>query len=193
MEGSVGELPVHRWPDVERRHHSKGAVGSHMLGIVQREPISDPRASIVANDGEAVMAERAHHGHEFVARGPLVPGPGVEHPAVPVSRQVGSDDGEVFRHCRANLMPGRVALGIAMQQQHRRALSSDHAGDVDVRALSWYDRYLGEAPTGAYASEALGRKMTATEKLKGLAAGRLTPQVLSHASEVAWTAKDAIC
>ena len=42
----------------------------------------------------------------------------------------------------------------------------------DLRALSWYDRYLGEAPTGAYASEALGRKMTATEKLRGLAAAR---------------------
>jgi TolA-binding protein len=42
----------------------------------------------------------------------------------------------------------------------------------DVRAVGWYDRYLGEAPTGAYASEALGRKMTATEKLKGLAAAR---------------------
>lgn len=26
-------------------------------------------------------------------------------------------------------------------------------------ALSWYDRYLGESPGGAYASEALGRKM----------------------------------
>ena len=42
----------------------------------------------------------------------------------------------------------------------------------DVRAVGWYDRYLGEAPTGAYASEALGRKMTATEKLRGLEAAR---------------------
>jgi len=42
----------------------------------------------------------------------------------------------------------------------------------DPRALFWYDRYLSEAPSGAYASEALGRKMTATEKLKGGAAAR---------------------
>jgi TolA-binding protein len=44
--------------------------------------------------------------------------------------------------------------------------------DGDVRALSWYDRYLNEAPSGAYASEALGRKMTATEKLRGIEAAR---------------------
>jgi TolA-binding protein len=45
-------------------------------------------------------------------------------------------------------------------------------GDGDVRALGWYDRYLNEAPSGAYASEALGRKMTATEKLRGIDAAR---------------------
>ena len=49
---------------------------------------------------------------------------------------------------------------------------SEASADGDVRALSWYDRYLNEAPTGAYASEALGRKMTATEKVKGLSDAR---------------------
>jgi TolA-binding protein len=33
-----------------------------------------------------------------------------------------------------------------------------------ARALAWYDRYLTEAPSGAYASEALGRKMTVLER-----------------------------
>jgi hypothetical protein len=119
-----------------------------MLWIVQRESISDPRASIVANDGEAVMAERPHHGHEFVASGPLVPRPGVEHPALPVSRQVGSDDGEVFRQYRANLMPRHVALRIAMQQQHRKALSSDHAGEVDTRRPAIQSRKTAEQGAG---------------------------------------------
>jgi len=36
------------------------------------------------------------------------------------------------------------------------------------RALEWYDRYLEEAPTGAFASEALGRKMTATDRTRGV-------------------------
>jgi TolA-binding protein len=41
-----------------------------------------------------------------------------------------------------------------------------------VRALEWYDRYLQEAPLGAYASEALGRKMTATARVQGPRAAR---------------------
>ena len=49
---------------------------------------------------------------------------------------------------------------------------SETGSDGDVRALSWYDRYLDEAPRGAYAAEAMGRKMTAIEKLEGLPAAR---------------------
>jgi hypothetical protein len=36
-----------------------------------------------------------------------------------------------------------------------------------ARALRWYDEYLSQAGTGTYASEALGRKMILTSKLKG--------------------------
>jgi hypothetical protein len=49
---------------------------------------------------------------------------------------------------------------------------SESGTDGDARALAWYDLYLSEAPAGAYASEALGRKMTATEKLRGLSGAR---------------------
>jgi hypothetical protein len=41
-----------------------------------------------------------------------------------------------------------------------------------ARALAWYDEYLARAPTGTYASEALGRKMTLTSKLQGRARAR---------------------
>ena len=44
------------------------------------------------------------------------------------------------------------------------------------KALAWYDQYLEGAPTGAYASEALGRKMIATSKLMGSAAARAVAQ-----------------
>jgi len=40
------------------------------------------------------------------------------------------------------------------------------------KALSWYERYLEEAPSGAYAGEALGRKMIVTHELMGVAAAR---------------------
>jgi TolA-binding protein len=39
-------------------------------------------------------------------------------------------------------------------------------------ALAWYERHLDEAPTGTYASEALGRKMTVLARLNGDAAAR---------------------
>jgi TolA-binding protein len=44
------------------------------------------------------------------------------------------------------------------------------------KALEWYDQYLEGAPTGAYASEALGRKMIATQKLMGGKAARAVAQ-----------------
>lgn len=37
------------------------------------------------------------------------------------------------------------------------------------QALRWYDEYLSQTPAGAYASEALGRKMILTNKLEGKA------------------------
>jgi TolA-binding protein len=39
-------------------------------------------------------------------------------------------------------------------------------------ALDWYERHLDEAPSGTYASEALGRKMTVLARLHGDAAAR---------------------
>jgi TolA-binding protein len=39
-------------------------------------------------------------------------------------------------------------------------------------ALAWYDRHLEEAPSGVYASEALGRKMTVLGRLGGEQAAR---------------------
>jgi hypothetical protein len=41
-----------------------------------------------------------------------------------------------------------------------------------ARAIAWYDQYLARAPAGAYAAEALGRKMTITSKIGGPAKAR---------------------
>jgi TolA-binding protein len=67
----------------------------------------------------------------------------------------------------------------------RRFPASEHANvaafhlgrmseaDGDTRtAFSWFDTYLGEDPNGAYASEALGRKMTLVQLLEGKQAAR---------------------
>jgi hypothetical protein len=39
-------------------------------------------------------------------------------------------------------------------------------------ALSWFEAYLGEVPSGTYASEALGRKMLLVQLLDGKPAAR---------------------
>lgn len=41
-----------------------------------------------------------------------------------------------------------------------------------ARAIAWYDEYLARAPRGPFAGEALGRKMTLTDKLGGPAPAR---------------------
>jgi hypothetical protein len=44
------------------------------------------------------------------------------------------------------------------------------------KAIVWYEEYLTRAPTGTYASEALGRKMIATSKLEGAARAQLVAE-----------------
>jgi TolA-binding protein len=41
-----------------------------------------------------------------------------------------------------------------------------------AQAIAWYDQYLTRAPTGPFASEALGRKMTLTDRSEGPARAR---------------------
>jgi ferric-dicitrate binding protein FerR (iron transport regulator) len=43
-------------------------------------------------------------------------------------------------------------------------------------AIGWYDRYLAEAPSGEFASEALGRKLVAQQRVSGPASARPTAQ-----------------
>jgi len=52
--------------------------------------------------------------------------------------------------------------------------ANEHAGSQAEtnKAIDWYDRYLKESPRGAYASEALGRKMVATWRSQGAPAAR---------------------
>jgi hypothetical protein len=45
-------------------------------------------------------------------------------------------------------------------------------GSGMAQAVAWYDEYLARAPTGAYAAEALGRKMTIASKVGSPAQAR---------------------
>jgi TolA-binding protein len=89
----------------------------------------------------------------------------------------------------ANAARFRHRLGLArsaLLAQRRRFPASPHTleatyllGRVDeaqeagtAQAIAWYDEYLAHAPAGPLAGEALGRKMTLTDKLEGEARAR---------------------
>ena len=96
-----------------------------------------------------------------------------------VLEQADSEDLRALAH--AARYAGRYALAEqALAAQRRRFPASEpaheaafflgrlHDGDSDglADALGWYDRYLVEAPSGDYASDALGRKMTILQRWK---------------------------
>ena len=55
----------------------------------------------------------------------------------------------------------------------------ESSGRGTTRAMDWYDEYLLHAPTGRYASQALGRKMIAASRTEGAAqAARLAEEYL---------------
>ncbi len=102
-----------------------------------------------------------------------------------VLRSAGSDDlaalADAARYQRRDDL-ARQALTAQRQRFPRSPRAVDAAfflGRLDengggglIRALRWYDRYLEEAPNGAYAAEALGRRMIALRELYGSAAAR---------------------
>jgi len=90
-----------------------------------------------------------------------------------------ADSEDLWALANAARYAGRFALARqALTAQRRRFPSSDRAQeaafllgrlhDADPEgpgtALGWYDRYLAEAPDGAHASDALGRKLTLLQR-----------------------------
>jgi len=80
------------------------------------------------------------------------------------ARYVGNDD-----LARRTLLAQRrrfASSSRAAQAAFLLGRLEDESAPGAERALAWYDLYLGEAPGGAYAAEALGRKMTVLERAR---------------------------
>ena len=90
-----------------------------------------------------------------------------------------ADSEDLWALANAARYAGRFPLARQALTAHRRRFpSSDRARDAAFllgrlhdadpdgpeNALGWYDRYLAEAPDGAHASDALGRKMTILQR-----------------------------
>lgn len=110
-----------------------------------------------------------------------------------VLRTASSDDlaalADAARYQRRDDL-ARRALEAQRQRFHGSPRATDAAfflGRLDenggaglIRALHWYDRYLEEAPNGAYAAEALGRRMVALRELYGTTAARPVAESYVH-------------
>ncbi len=113
------------------------------LGKVQREAVPDARAAVVARDHEFPESQVLHDVHLVLPHAPesvvRVIGPALRLGTVAVAAQVGGDHREVLRQPRRDEMPGDVRQRIAVQQQQRRPLAADAAGDfyLGVRGLNF--------------------------------------------------------
>jgi hypothetical protein len=124
-------------------------------------------ASLAAGDVDGVLADAERRGLEATLAGA---------PAADLAALA-----DAARYRRRNPIARRALLA-----ERARFPSSSRARDAAFligrieddtpgggeRGIEWYDRYLEEAPAGAYASEALGRKMTATKGTRGIEAAR---------------------
>jgi len=106
------------------------------IRVVERHPVTDPAAAVVARHGELLKAQIAHHqhlvpGHRALAVG-LVAGAAGGLATVAVAAQVGQDHGMVFGEYWGHVMPHDVGLRVAVQQQHGTAAAADQRVDADA-------------------------------------------------------------
>jgi hypothetical protein len=112
-----GPERVTRGHDVEHRKFR------YRLRVVQGHPMADPGAAVMANHGEAVIAELAHHENLVPGHRPLgvpVVGRAARRlAAVAIAAQVGEDNRMVFGEDGGDVMPHDVGLRVTVEQQYR--------------------------------------------------------------------------
>jgi len=124
--------------------------------VQPRTPWSERLAD---GDAAGIVAEAQHRGIATVLRG------------------ASSEDLAALADAARFQMQDRLAQRVLLTQRDRfpgtlRAKEAsfllgrlaDGRGDRAADALGWYQRYLNEAPSGAYAAEAMGRMMIALER-----------------------------
>ena len=95
--------------------------------LVEGEAIADPRAAVVARQGEANMAERLHDGDHVAAHGALGIGlvilVAARRGGPAIAAQVHADHPVGLGQGRRHAVPHGVGLGKAVQQHQGRAVA----------------------------------------------------------------------
>ena len=107
--------------------------------MVTGEAVGDPRAAVVAGDGEPLEAERRHRLDLILGQGTLriidVIRPSRRLRAVAVAAQIGDHDSELDGEARSQFAPHQMGLRVAVQQQERRSGAPGHQVDARARCL----------------------------------------------------------
>ena len=128
------------------------------LRMIEREPVRDASAAVVADDGEALVAERAHQRDHVGRHRALAVLRVIELGRrrrrrlgrVAIAAQVGNDEREVGGERARDAVPHRVRLRVAVQQQQRRLRRSP-----PVRANSSTSP-AGRSPASNPSNQAIG-------------------------------------
>jgi hypothetical protein len=139
-------IGVHALPHVVGRHDVERCHALDASGRVERQPIGDTAAAVVAGETKADVAELFHDldhglGHRTLVVGRLL-GVGLRHRRPAVAGQVGDHQREAFGERRRHAMPHHVGFGVAVQQQQRRPAA---AGAREDSSRAGVDPVRGES------------------------------------------------
>jgi len=146
------EVGVREPVRVAGRHDVENREAGDDGRVVECHPVRAPRAPVVADHGEPVVSQRAHHLHLLggedahgvrrVVRRAQRRGAGA------VAAQVGGHDGVSLGEDRCDPVPHEVRLRDAVQQQDGRAgpaAAAVDAGDVDPLEARVHGHHLDKA------------------------------------------------
>ena len=122
---------------VQRRRDVDHAQPAHRLRVVDREAVRDAPAAVMADQPEALVAQRAHQRdhvgrHRALAVVGVVGEPG-RFRRIAVAAQVGHHEEETVGQPPRDAVPQHVRLRKAVQQQQRRAVPVATGAGEDAR------------------------------------------------------------
>ena len=118
------------WCNVDQDQPADG------VRMIKRQPVRDPRAAIMANDGELSETEMAHHRDLIGGHGPFrivdVVVTARRLITVAIAAQIGGDHREAPCQIGRDPVPGQVGLRMTVQQQQRRPGTPDGRANADA-------------------------------------------------------------
>ena len=155
------QLSVSARPHLPGRDDVENRGRGQTVGVVQRHPVGDTPTTVVAGDGETLIAQ-SRHGLDLIDRQGSLGVRGVIAARVgpqrrPVACEVGGDNGEMLGQEGCHRVPHHVCLRIAVQQQQRRSAAADAGEDQAAVGLELAVNEILEHGVGPSCEKSQGR------------------------------------